>query len=108
MWDPITNGIHETRNVVWMRHMFYNKNIGQYIVVPPMILPGIDLTPAPIREGDDDPGLNDLGIVVGENDPGAATWEGIGVAGLDNDGINDTTIEPDTAGGKFPTGDTRH
>jgi hypothetical protein len=53
MWDPKTNGIHETRDVIWLRRMYYARDIGQDIAVPPMVVNGID-DPTPeeaIREG---------------------------------------------------------
>jgi hypothetical protein len=59
MWDPKTKGIHETRDVIWMKRMYYEKDIGQGIIVPPMIINGIDdptpaTTPeAPTQEGPD-------------------------------------------------------
>ena len=28
MWDPRTGGIHETRDVIWLRQMFYTKKEG--------------------------------------------------------------------------------
>ena len=45
MWDPKTKGIHETRDVIWMKRMYYEKDIGQGIIVPPMIITGIDDPP---------------------------------------------------------------
>jgi hypothetical protein len=49
MWDPKMKGIHETRDVIWMKRMYYKKDIGQGIIVPPMIITGID-DPTPNQE----------------------------------------------------------
>jgi hypothetical protein len=38
MWDPITSGVHTTRDIIWLRRMFYTKNIGFDIVAEPDIL----------------------------------------------------------------------
>jgi hypothetical protein len=52
MWDPITNGIHESHDVIWMRRMFYTRDIGQDIMGPPMVIPGInDQPPIVTQEG---------------------------------------------------------
>jgi hypothetical protein len=57
MWDPKTKGIHKTRDDIWRKQMYYEKDIGQGIIVPPMIINGIDdptLAPtpeAPTQEG---------------------------------------------------------
>jgi hypothetical protein len=57
MWDPLTNGIHEMRDIVWLQHMYYTRDIGQDIMVPPMVITGIDdPTPNAIREGIGDVG----------------------------------------------------
>jgi hypothetical protein len=42
MWDPKTKGFHERRDVNWMKRMYYEKDIGQGIIVLPMIINGID------------------------------------------------------------------
>jgi hypothetical protein len=51
MWDPITSGVHTTRDIIWLRRMFYTKNIGFDIVVEPKVLedmpPTQQVSPAP-------------------------------------------------------------
>jgi hypothetical protein len=41
-WEPKTKGIHETRDVIWMIPMYYEKDIGQGTIVPPMIINDIN------------------------------------------------------------------
>jgi hypothetical protein len=48
--DPMTNGIHESHDVIWMHRMFYKKDIGQDIAIPPMIIPGIDDTTSAVTQ----------------------------------------------------------
>jgi hypothetical protein len=40
--DIKSNGTQETRDVTWMRHMYYKHDIGQDIALPLMTKPGID------------------------------------------------------------------
>jgi hypothetical protein len=50
MWDPKRNGVvHETGDILWMRRMFHEQNIGQDIaVLPPMsMIPGGIEDPTP-------------------------------------------------------------
>jgi hypothetical protein len=79
MWDPITNGVHQSRDVIWMRRMYYAHDIGHDIVVTPMVIPGID-------DPGNDPGNDPVNDPGAGNDPEthdsipAMTREGIGVA----------------------------
>ena len=61
MWDPVTGGIHDTRDVTWMhRRMFYERKLGVSIVIPPMWIPGIDdETPTQSGEGKNDESFNE-------------------------------------------------
>jgi hypothetical protein len=38
MWNPDTNGIHETRDVIWLRRMFYEKPSTSYEIVDAPVL----------------------------------------------------------------------
>jgi hypothetical protein len=55
MWNPVTNGVHTTRDVIWLKRMFYNKEMGQSILINPELLPDVeeeDTTSPPTGEGD--------------------------------------------------------
>jgi hypothetical protein len=28
MWNPLTNGVRTTRHIIWLRRMYYSKDIG--------------------------------------------------------------------------------
>jgi hypothetical protein len=58
MWEPVTGGVHDTRDVTWMRRMFFERQTRLGIVIPPMIIPGIDETPTGSGEGINDDALN--------------------------------------------------
>ena len=69
MWNPVTNGVHTTRDVIWLRRMFYDKVLGQNIVLNNEILPDADDdggVTVPAWEGDDD--TQDDETVVATND----------------------------------------
>ena len=36
MWDPLTNGIHETCNIIWLHHMLYEKTKLTFKVMAPI------------------------------------------------------------------------
>jgi hypothetical protein len=38
MWNPLTNGVRTTRDIIWLQCMYYSKDIGYNIVVEPMVL----------------------------------------------------------------------
>jgi hypothetical protein len=38
MWNPLTNGVHTTRDIIWLRRMYYSKDIGFNVTVEPMVL----------------------------------------------------------------------
>ena len=64
MWNPVTNGVHTTRDVIWLRRMYYNKEMGQNIIINPNILPDIeddDGVTVPPWEGEDD---DDATVIV--------------------------------------------
>jgi hypothetical protein len=42
MWNPVTNGVHTTRDVIWLKRMFYNKEMGQNILINPELLPDVE------------------------------------------------------------------
>jgi hypothetical protein len=54
MWDPVTGGVHDTRDVTWMHRMFFERQVSHGIVIPPMIIQGIDETPIRSGEGIDE------------------------------------------------------
>jgi hypothetical protein len=54
MWDPVTGGVHNTRDVTWMHRMFFERQVSHGIVIPPMIIQGIDETPTRSGEGIND------------------------------------------------------
>jgi hypothetical protein len=38
MWNPLTNGVPTTRDIVWLQCMCYSKDIGYNVVVEPLVL----------------------------------------------------------------------
>jgi hypothetical protein len=38
MWNPLTNGVRTTHDIIWLRCMYYSKDIGYTVVVEPMVL----------------------------------------------------------------------
>jgi hypothetical protein len=67
MWDPVTGGVHDTRDVTWMHRMFFERQVSLGIVIAPVIIRGIDETPAGSGEGMNDDALNEgteEGIIV--------------------------------------------
>jgi hypothetical protein len=42
MWNPVTNGVHTTRDVIWLKRMFYKKEMGQNIIINPELLPDFE------------------------------------------------------------------
>jgi hypothetical protein len=36
MWNPTTNGIHETRDIIWLRRMYYEKTKPTFEVIAPV------------------------------------------------------------------------
>ena len=39
MWDPRTEGVHVTRDVIWLKRMFYEKpKINADVVVEPLLM----------------------------------------------------------------------
>ena len=38
MWDPVTGGIHDTRDVTWMHRMYFERQASLGIVIPPMVM----------------------------------------------------------------------
>ena len=64
MWNPVTNGVHTTRDIIWLQRMFYSREIGQNIVLNTELLP---------EDEDDDDDDDQEGVLVpsweGENDP---------------------------------------
>jgi hypothetical protein len=54
MWDPVTGGVHDTRDVTWMHRMFFERQVSHGILIPPMIIQGIDETPTRSGEGIND------------------------------------------------------
>jgi hypothetical protein len=52
---PSINEVHTTRDIIWLKQMFYNKELGQKIIVIPEILQDIEAkagaTDLPICEG---------------------------------------------------------
>ena len=67
MWDPVTGGIHDTRDITWMHRMYFERKQSFGIVIPPMIIQGID--EAPINSGES----------IDEADLSEETQEGINV-----------------------------
>jgi hypothetical protein len=59
MWDPITGGVHDTRDVTWMHRMFFVREINHMLVIPPMIIPDIDGNPTGSGEGINDDAIED-------------------------------------------------
>jgi hypothetical protein len=60
MWDPVAGGDHDTRDVTWMHRMFFERQVGLgRIVISPMIIAGIDETPAGSGEGINDDASNE-------------------------------------------------
>jgi hypothetical protein len=57
MWDPITGGIHDTRDVTWMHIMFFVQEINHGLVIPP--ISGIDENPTGSGEGINDDAIED-------------------------------------------------
>jgi hypothetical protein len=51
---PTTGGVHDTRDVTWMHRMFFERQVSHGIVIPPMIIQGIDETPTRSGEGIND------------------------------------------------------
>jgi hypothetical protein len=58
-WDPVTGCVHDTRDVTWMHRMFFERQVSLGIVIPPIIIPGIDENPAGSGEGINDDALNE-------------------------------------------------
>jgi hypothetical protein len=78
MWEPITVGVHELRDIILMRRMFR-----QDIAVPPMIIPRIDeTTPVATWEGATNPGTTSVLTREGE------------ASGMDNLVVPETESEP--------------
>jgi hypothetical protein len=42
MWNPATDGVHVTRNKIWLRHMFDNKLNKERIIGQPLLVEGAD------------------------------------------------------------------
>jgi hypothetical protein len=59
VWDPIMGGIHDTRDVTWMHRMFFVQEINHGLVIPPMIIPGINENPTGSGEGINDDAIED-------------------------------------------------
>ena len=61
MWDPDTNRIHETRDIIWLRRMYFEKPKPTYEVIAPIEYNANDLNSDKeagdnfgVREGDDE------------------------------------------------------
>jgi hypothetical protein len=38
MWNPLTNDVHTTHDIIWLRHKYYSKDIGFNVPVELEIL----------------------------------------------------------------------
>jgi len=54
--DPETKRVHETRDVIWLKHMFYKKPVTAPEVI---VLPSEDVEEHGIKAGEGDGQLND-------------------------------------------------
>ncbi len=59
MWDPVTGGIHDTRDVTWMHRMYFERQASLGIVIPPMVIQGIDETSTKSGEGINEDALSE-------------------------------------------------
>ena len=64
MWDPNTNGIHETHDIIWLRRMFFKKLKPTYKVVAPIEFDADDLNGN--KEAGDN--FDNFGVREGENE----------------------------------------
>jgi len=56
MWDPTTKRVHETRDVIWLKCMFYEKPVTTPKVI---VIPSEDVEEPGIKAGEGDGQLND-------------------------------------------------
>ena len=74
MWDPVTRRVHVTRDVVWLRTMFFPRAPGhgppEESVMPSIILPlaNADAKAWETVPGDDAPAADPVGLLVGDED----------------------------------------
>ena len=64
MWDPNTNGIHETHDIIWLRQMYFEKLKPTHKVIAPVEFDADD--PNGDKEADDN--LDNFGVREGENE----------------------------------------
>jgi hypothetical protein len=38
MWSPLTTGVRTTHDIIWLRRIYYSKDIGYNVVVEPLVL----------------------------------------------------------------------
>jgi hypothetical protein len=61
MWDPDTHMVHQSRDVIWLKRMFFERAITQdNIVVAPIIDDNLKVDGAAAGESGDDPPLDDI------------------------------------------------
>jgi len=66
MWDPVTKRVHETRDVIWLKHMYYAKpTTGTEFIAMPIVIDNHEV-PSVSAAGPVIP--NNLTIKVGEGD----------------------------------------
>jgi hypothetical protein len=83
MWNPLTNGVHTTCDIIWLKRMYYAKDIGFNLTVEPEILdevlPVVRASAAGVQpNGDDvvDVSVNDITIRIDMILMIMATWVG--------------------------------
>jgi hypothetical protein len=66
MWNPLTNGVHTTCDIIWLKRMYYAKDIGFNVTVKPEILdevlPVVQASAAGVQPDGDD--VNDVSVGV--------------------------------------------
>ena len=67
MWNPVSGGVHTTRDVIWLHRMFYAKEKGQNIIIDLDILAvqaeELDTDGHEVWEGTDDEADDDTAMV---------------------------------------------
>ena len=92
MWDPSTNRVHTTRDIIWLKRMFYPKQIR------PEISTAGDEAGEGLEVRIESSGEGDATAVDNSTEPAAyaATANEIDDSGIENENENENELEPKT------------